>query len=152
MNNDIGFILIKLQNDPIHDNILRTAKEIEKNNIYGQTVIFNSFSEKVETHNLPILHISQAQFFNGKIFIFDLPSIILTEKFPNITRRILYTNSSPWTISTNTQYKEWKSIYNQESLDILSGSKMIDDIYNICWKKTIGISERFSYEEIKEYL
>ena len=26
------------------------------------------------------------------------------------------------------------------------------DIYNICWKKPIGVSERFNYEEIAKFI
>jgi hypothetical protein len=152
MNNDIGFILIKLQNDAFHDAILQTIKQIEQHNIYGQTVLFNSFSEKVETYDLPILHLSQSQFFHGKLFIFDLPSIILTQKFPNITQRILYTNMIPWSGSPKTAYREWESIYKQPSLDILCGSQKTYDAYELCWKKPIGVSERFNYEEVKDYI
>ena len=129
-----------------------SRKEIEKNNPYGQTVIFNSHSEKVNTHNLPILHLSQSQFFNGTLFVFDLASVILTEKFPNVKKRILYTNSTPWSNSPATKYEEWKSLYEQESLDILTNSVDLYDIYNICWKKPLGISERFNYEEISKFI
>ena len=152
MNNDIGFVLIKLHNDPFHDIVLKAVKQIEQYNVYGQTIIFNSFSDRIDTYNLPILHLSQSQFFHGTLFIFDLPSIILTERFPNITRRILYTNTTPWSGSPQTSYREWESIYKQPSLDILCGSKVVHDAYDLCWKKPIGIAEDISYDKFKSFI
>jgi hypothetical protein len=152
MNKNIGFILIKLQNTTTHDKILQTIKQIEDDNIYGQTIIFNSYSEKIETYNLPILHLSQAQFFHGKLIIFDLASILLTQKFPNIDKRLMYTNSLPWVTSNSTMYEEWKSLYFQDNLDFIVDSQATYDIYNTCWKQPLGIVEGFEYEKIKEYL
>jgi hypothetical protein len=152
MNKNIGFILIKLQNTTTHDKILQTIKQIEDDNIYGQTIIFNSYSERIETYNLPVLHLSQAQFFHGKLIIFDLASILLTQKFPNIDKRLMYTNSLPWVTSNSTMYEEWKSLYFQDNLDFIVDSQATYDIYNTCWKQPLGIVEGFEYEKIKEYL
>lgn len=152
MTKDIGFILIKLTNDPIYDTILQAAKEIEDNNPYGQTLIFNSYSDKVNTYNLPILHLSQSQFFYGTLFMFDLSSVILTKKFPNVKNRILYTNNAPWINSPGTRYSEWSSLYEQENLDILTNNMDLYEAYNICWKKPIGILEEFNYDKIKKFL
>lgn len=149
---EIGFVLIKMLNDQAYDNILQTIKNIEKNNPYGQTIIFNSYSERIDNYNLPVLHLSQSQFFYGTLFLFDLPSVILTSKFPNVKNRILYTNSAPWAGNPNSQYQEWKSLYGQESLNIITANKELYDIYNICWKQPIGISERFNYEEISKFI
>lgn len=152
MKTDIGFILIKINNDAIYDNIFQTIKNIENNNPYNQTLIFSSYCEKIETYNLPILHLSQSQFFYGTLFLFDLPSIILSNKFPNATKRVLYTGSLPWHGNSSTAYQEWASLYDQENLDIVTSNSELYDIYNICWKKPLGISERFSYEEITQLL
>lgn len=152
MNKNIGFVLIKLQNNPMQDKILQTIKKIEEKNIYGQTVIFNSFTDKADTLNLPILHLSQAQFFYGDLFLFDLASVIVTQKFPNINKRILYTNNLPWTSTNNNLYAEWESIYLQHNLDLLVDSESIYDIYDICWKKPIGIAEEFNYEKVVQYI
>lgn len=148
MKSDVGFILVKSNNEKIYDDIFKTIKNIEDNNPYNQTLIFNSYNEKVETYNLPILHLSQAQFFYGTLFLFDLPSIILSNRFPNVTKRILYTGSLPWYANSTTTYQEWASLYNQENLDIITSNTELYDIYSICWKKPLGVSERFSYEEI----
>jgi hypothetical protein len=150
--NDVGFVLVKIFNDDVHDTILSTIKEVEKNNPYNQTVVFNSYCDKSNVYNLPILHLSQSQFFNGTLFVFDLPSVILTSKFPNLKKRILYTGALPWATNPGTRYDEWRSLYDQNSLDILVNDIDTYNIYNICWKKPIGISERFNYEEVSKFI
>ncbi len=60
--NDVGFVLVKIFNDDVHDTILSTIKGVEKNNPYNQTVVFNSYCDKSNVYNLPILHLSQSQF------------------------------------------------------------------------------------------
>lgn len=152
INDDVGFLLIKLDNDPIYDSILQTIKEFENNNPYHQTIIFNSHCARINTYNLPILHLSQAQLFYGSLVIFDLQSIILTKNFPNLTKRVLYANSAPWEKAPQSHYKEWNSLYNQPSLDIVTSTQHLYNIYNICWKKPIGISEAFSYETFSKFV
>lgn len=152
MNEDIGFVLIKLLNNKIYDSILYTISEFIKNRPYQQHLVFNSFSEKINTFNVPILHLQQAQFFNGKLVLFDLPSIILTNKFPNITKRIFYTSDAHWIQSSTTRYKELQSIYEQDNLDIIVTSETLNDLYSICWKKPIGITEQFTYEQLSKYI
>lgn len=152
MNTDIGFVLIKLSDTETYDIILQTIKDIQQDNPYRQAVIFNSYLEKTETYNIPIFHLSQCQFFKGKLFIFDLPSIILTNNFPNIEERIFYATDMPWSNSPATAYKEWKSLYNQTNLQVIAQSDELYSMYNTCWKKPIGISENFNYEQIKYFV
>lgn len=152
MNKNIGFILINLLNDVTYDHILQQIKKFEQNNIFGHTVIFNSFCNKVETYQLPILHLSQAQFFEGSVFIFDLPSILMTSKFPNYNKRILYTNNIPWMQNPKSFYAEWESLYQQNNLDILVTNQNLYDAYSLCWKKPIGIAEVFSYEQLSKFI
>lgn len=149
---DIGFVLLKMNNDKVYDDILQTIKEFENNYPNNQIVIFNSYSEKINTYNLPILHLSQSQFVKGTLIIFDLPSIIVTNKFPNISKRILFANNIPWQNNTQTTYSEWLSLYNQDNLDIITSSKELYDIYDICWKKPLGICEGFKYENVKKFI
>ena len=147
---DIGFIMINIDNN-VEDSIFKTIQQIESNNPYKQTIIFNSYCNKINTYNLPILHISQAQFFTGVLFLFDLASVLLTNNFPNIKKRILYINNTPWS-SGLTSYSEWESLFNQESLELLTANQELYDIYEICWKKPLGISKGFNYEDISPFI
>ena len=151
-NKNVGFVLIKMTNTKLYDSILYTIKEFINHNPYNQYIIFNSFCDKIQTFNIPIMHIHQMEFFDGTAVLFDLPSIILTKKFPNLKQRIYYASEALWTKTTTTKYKEWSSIYLQNNLDILSSSQEINDLYSICWKPTIGIAERFDYETLSQYI
>jgi hypothetical protein len=153
MNNttNVGFIIINLTENT-DKKILHTIKEIETNNVFGSTIIFSSNNNMVNSIDLPVLHLSQAQFFKGTLFLFDMPSIILTNNFKTLNKRILCSNSTPWTKGPNTHYKEWKSLFGNESLQILSGSQEHYDVMSICWKQPIGIMENFDYENIKQYI
>jgi len=152
MNKDIGFVLIKLLNTNIYDSILNTVSEFIKNRPYQHHLVFNSYSEKINTFNVPIMHLQQAQFFSGSLILFDIPSIILTSKFPNASRRILFTSDTHWAQAGPSMYKQWKSIYEQENLDIIVTSPVLNDLYSICWKKPIATVERFSYDELSKYI
>lgn len=152
MSREIGLIITKLLNVDTQDNILKMAKQLQNRNPYDQVVIFNSYSEKIDTHGLPILHLNQSQLFDGSLLLFDLPSIILTSKFPNLTKRIFYAVDTPWALSPATPHYEWHSLYMQNNLDIITQNDHLYQIYDICWKKPIGVSEDFSYEQIANFV
>jgi len=149
---DIGFLIIQMNNDPVYDRMLQSIKQFEHSRPCQQTVIFNSMNETINTYNLPILHLSHAEFFTGSLVIFDLPSVIMTKNFPNLKQRILYTTHAHWVNNTQTRYSEWQSLYEQPNLDIITSSQFLYDLYSICWKKPLGISERFSYEELCKFI
>jgi len=149
---DIGFLIPNLTNNTFCDNLLDTIKKFINNNPYDQTVIFNSSCDKIDTKNIPILHLSHSQFFYGKLFLFDLASVVLSQKFPNISKRYLYAQDIPWMNSPQTNYKYWLDIYNQNNLELIVPTENLCNIYEIAWKKPIGIVENFNYEQIKKII
>lgn len=151
-NKNVGFVLIKMTNTSLYDSILYTIKEFINNNPFNQYVVFNSYCDKIQTLNIPILHLHQAQFFDGSLILFDLPSIILSKTFPNITDRLYYATDVSWAKSPTTNYQEWQSIYMQDNLNILAANQDIYNLYSICWQKPLGVAERFDYETISQYL
>ena len=151
-NKDIGFVLIKMFNNQIYDDILTAIQSCIYDNPSNQIVIFNSYSEKINTFNIPILHLSQAKFFYGDLFIFDMVSLLLTKSFPNVATKYLYAQDIPWTISKETNYFDWHKLLNNESLQIIAKNEEIDQIYSKCWKKPLCVTERFDYEKLKHSL
>jgi hypothetical protein len=150
--NDIGFVVTELINDNNTDNILNCIKQYINNNPFDQIVIFNSFCDKIDTKNIPILHLSHAQFFSGKLVLFDLIGILLSKSFPNVTKKYFYATDIPWLSSPHTPYSEWVGLYSDPNLHLISSNKELYDIYQLMWKKPVGISEDFSYETIKNIL
>lgn len=149
---DNGFVLIKIDNSTIYSNIFDTILSFIKDNPYSQNIIFNSFSEKIDNSKIPILHLNQAKFFYGNIFVFDFISLILTKKFPNIYKKYFYAQDIPWESVPNTNYQELCSFLLNNDVEIIAKNQYIYDIYNICWKKPIGISENFDYESLKQII
>jgi len=152
MTKDIGFFIPKISNIQQHDIVLKTVKEFIDNHPYNQYVLFNSFYDKIETYNIPILHLSHAKLFYGDLFVFDFVSLVLASRFPNISKLYYYTSNCPWVGATSGNYENWKKILELEHLNIISSNEYIDDIYNICWKKPVGISEQFNYEELSKII
>jgi hypothetical protein len=151
MIKDLGMMCIKLENTTTSKSILKTAKSLIDNNPYTQICIFNSYSEVVDNNSVPLLHLSQAKFFDGNLIVFDIPSLILSKNFINVSNRFYYAHETPWTQHIMS-FKYWSDIFNSENLEIIAKSQQIYDIYDICWKKPIGVSEDFSYETIKDLL
>ena len=152
MTKDIGFFIPKLSNIQQHDIVLRTARQFIDNHPYNQYVLFNSFYDKIETYNIPILHLSHAKFFYGDLFVFDFISLVIASHFPNISKLYYYAQNLPWSVSGETPYENWRKVFDLDHLNIISNNQYVDDVYNICWKKTIGISEKFNYEELTKII
>ena len=66
-NRDIGFMLIKMYNNPMYDFILKSIKSCIDDNPFNHIVIFNSYCDRIDTMGIPILHLNQAKFFNGSL-------------------------------------------------------------------------------------
>jgi hypothetical protein len=151
-SSDIGFVFLQLTNNNIHDNFLKTAKSFIDHNPYSHIIGFNSFSDKVNHHSVPLLHLSHAKFFCGNLVLFDLASVLLTQSFTNIHKRFLYVKDAPWITSPQTKYTEWLKLYSSNNLEIIVQDIHLYDIYSIAWKQPIGISENFNYEELKHII
>jgi hypothetical protein len=151
MISDLGIVCVKLENTSTSNAILKTAKTLIDNNPYSQICVFNSYSEVVDNHSVPLLHLSQAKFFKGNLIVFDIPSLILSKNFISVSNRFYYAHETPWT-QYSMSFRYWLEIFDNDNLNIIAKNQYLYDIYDICWKKPIGISEDFSYETIKDLL
>lgn len=145
---DIGFILTNIDNGPISEIIFDTINKFVLNNSYGQTIIFSSKCDKIDTKNIPILHISHAKFFSGSLVLIDVPSLVVTKNFTNYTKKYLYALDIPWANNPQASYSQWKLLFNDSDLNIIAANEHIYNLYEICWKKPLGIAENFDYEKL----
>jgi hypothetical protein len=145
---NIGFILIHIDNNAYYDHIFKQIKKLIDSSPYSNICIFTSNCDKTETYNIPILHLAHAKFFNGVLWLFDIPGVLLSKNFCNTQNKILYANDMPWTKEKNNSFLEWKNIYSNE-LDFVVTDQYLYDIYNICWKKPLSTMEEFNYEKIQ---
>lgn len=151
MNHDFGIIAINLNNDDKANSLLSLAKEIYNNNPYHQTCFFNSYCELISSNDIPVFHLSQCKFFDGNVLITDVAGVKLTSKFPNIKKRILYIDHIPW-MNQAKHYIYWENLFMDDNLYILCKNQYIYDIFDICWKKPILVTESLTYETIKSIL
>jgi hypothetical protein len=148
---DIGYIILDLKANQLNDTIIKYAEESQGNNCFKEDIIFSTNNELINSPNLPILHISQSKFFYGDLFLFDTNSISLTSESPNIENRYFYATNIPW-VNNHHEYKYWVSLFHSNNLQIIASNQQIFDIYNICWKKPLGISETFNYDTISRFI
>lgn len=148
MINNLGFVIIKIENNEYYDMILNNIRKLIENNPYSNICIFNSSCSKINTYNIPIFHLSHAKFFSGDLWLFDLSSVIITKNFTNIHKKILYTSDMPWVKNRSNPYKEWENIYDS-SLSFVAQNSYLYDVYNLCWKQPLATMETFDHEKIQ---
>lgn len=146
--NNLGFILIDIENTAYYDNILLNIKKLIDSGSYNSVVIFSSNCNKIATYNIPIFHLSHAKFFDGTLWLFDVLSAIMARGFTNVKQRILYCNDMPWIKNRDTNYNYWKNIY--DDIDYVTANQYLFDIYSLVWKKPLYIMENFDYEKIQQ--
>jgi hypothetical protein len=151
MKTDLGFIILSLEENPIHHQILYAIKQLIDKNPYKNICVFNHECYKIDTLNVPLLHIKQAKFFYGSLFIFDIVGLMLAKDFPNLYEKYFYAATIPWETNRGS-YKQWKDIFDQDNLNIICQNQKIYDIYDMCWNKPLGIAENFNYDKIQQFI
>jgi hypothetical protein len=150
-NKDLGFLIPVLDNNQSSNIICNTISRFIQSRPKQQICIFNSYSERINTNNIPIVHINQAKFFDGNLIVFDLHCLQLSNLFPLIREVYYYAQNIPWSNGQNN-YAQWKELFDRKNLKIISANKHIHDIYNIVWSNSIGISETFNYETVNKFI
>lgn len=151
IKNNIGFIALSLENNNFSNHICSIVKAFILNNKRLDCCIFNQYCELHDTQNVPLLPVSHARYFDGDLFVFDVASLLMSVNFPKTKTIYFFTNSAPWT-SSYSNYMDWKNIFNNNRVKIISNTKYIHDIYTIAWNNSIGIAENMTYETISKCL
>lgn len=149
-NKDIGFVLLKL--DSSISGIAEPLLDISRNRPYDQVCIFSSTVDGWSDGRLPIFHLNEMKYFFGSLFLFDLPSLILTKDCPNLIHRYFYATNIPWADSPATPHEDWKDMLSQPNLEIIAKNQNISDIYEICWKKPIATIPELNYESLSKII
>jgi hypothetical protein len=151
-NNDIGFIITNTENSyfNIISNLFDTLQE---NYPLNQHTIFCS-TLKIKTNRLgiPVLPLSEAQFFIGNLFIFDLYSLLNVKNFVNIHNIYYYMNTISWQEMQNNQYTDMYNLFNQNKLHIIAANEIIYHLCTTCWKKPLCIAKDLNYDSIKNFI
>lgn len=150
-NKDLGIITYSIYPDRLGSSQMELIRDCHNNNPYHQYVIFTSYSQIINTTRSPILHLSQAKFFDGNLLVFDLESLKLAQQCIKKSFVYFYSSNIPW--ENNIQnYQYWKDIFLDTNTQIIAASHEIFDIYSISWKTPICIKEQISYESFKDII
>lgn len=152
MQTDLGVILLTADNSNTQDIIFDCITNIINNNPYKQVCVFNSANNRILNSQVPILHLNQAKFFHGNLIIFDTLSLLFAKNFPNIKNILFYATDIFWNGGSYARYLEIASLFETKNLEFIVSNQSLFDIYNMCWKKPIGISKDFNYETIKNFI
>jgi hypothetical protein len=150
-NKDIGFLMPVVDNNFESNSICTTISKLIHARPNDQICIFNSYCEKIDTYNIPVLHVNQAKFFKGSLVVFDLQCLELSRSLPLLDNVYYYAKNIPWT-NTKGYYEQWKNLFSKPNIKVISSNKYIDNIYNIVWSNSIGISENFDYDTISNII
>ena len=150
--NKLGILSIKLQNQPLDINIIKLVEDISNTCPDKEICIFNSYCNIALPNKVPVLHLVHAKFFYGDLIITDMVSALMSQKFPNIQNIYFYSNTIPWINQQNTMYSQWDDLINSDKIKIIASNQQIYDIFTICYKQPIGISENLKYEELDQLI
>lgn len=148
---DIGFFAITLENNQLHDQICSMVKDyinVDKNR---QVVIFNQYSEKFDTKNIPILPISYSKYYNGSLVVFDTHSLLIAINSVGSNDVYFYTQTVPWEISYGSYY-QWYEIFNNPKLKVITHNQYLYDLYQLIWNNAIGVCEEINYEKFSKFI
>jgi hypothetical protein len=146
---DFGFVV---NNNQEYQNIYDTIYTAIQYDHSNQYVCF-AYNTNSITHrlNVPVLPISQCKFFNGKLWISDTESLIISKGFTNINKIYFYAKDIPW-LNTEANYLYLNHLYGPtQNLSIIAKNQYIYNVYSNCWNnKPIGIMENITYENFKK--
>lgn len=151
---NIGFYLLDVANDnQKHQQLLKTINSLCESRPFDNIVIFNNQFNTIDLdHKYYILHINQAKYFDGILFVFDIKSAVLTKTFPSPKKQILLVDKNEWSIKKNVPYKFWHNIYNSDNFELIVENKDMFDLCELCWKKPISIIMNFQTKDIENVL
>ena len=151
---NIGFLVldVNVQNTK-HEKILKSINELCKIRPYDNIVLFNNKFECVDLdHKYYILHVSQAKYFKGLLFIFDVRTAMLTKTFTTPSKQLFFVDKSDWGEKTDIPYTFWRDIYMNKNFEIIAENRTIYELCELCWKKPIAEISNFDTQGINDVI
>lgn len=146
---DIGFYLINVDHSPKNDIIINTINNMIDDNPYDNIVLFNSRYDRIDSEKkFPIIHINQAKYFRGYLFLFDIKSAIITKTFPSPVKQILYVDTLGWVKDKTIPSLFWNGIYDNTDIALIAQNQEIHDILNLCWSEPIDTINDINHKEL----
>ena len=151
---NIGFYVLDIeQQNQKQQTILKCINELYSIRPHDNIVLFNNkFASVDPNQKYYTLHISEAKYFKGVLFLFDIKSAMLTKSFPTPSKQILLVDKPEWSEKTDVPYSFWKHIYNHENFELLTSSDSMAKLCENCWRKPLCNLKDLNGEQINEVL
>jgi hypothetical protein len=147
---DIGFYLLDVvANNEKQEAIISSINKFCESRPYDNVVLFNNQFAKIDVNKkYYTLHIQQAKYFDGILFVFDTKSAMLTQTFPSPKKQILYISGPEWSANPSLPYAFWENIYMNNNLEIITDNKDAYSLCDICWKQPLHLLESINDKEL----
>lgn len=151
---NIGFYLLDISNNnQKHQQILKSINALCESRPFDNIILFNNQFNTVDLdHKYYILHINQAKYFKGILFVFDIKSAMLTRTFPAPNKQVLLVDTMEWTEKRDIPYKFWYDIYANNNFELIAENKDMFDLCELCWKKPVSVVMNFQPKDIENVL
>lgn len=131
---DLGFYLLNIEDSKF--SILDAINNLCMKRPYDNIIIFNN-DNKTVNHNIAkyyFLHINQAKYFSGPLFMFDIKSMLLAKTFPSPSKQILWVSTPEWANDPSMAYSFWYNIYMQDNIELVTDNEQLWSVIDLCWK------------------
>ncbi len=154
MTMNIGFYLLDVeQKNSKHQTILKAINKLYDIRPHDNIVLFNNkFSMVDPEQKYYTLHINEAKYFKGILFVFDIKSAMLTKSFAAPRKQLLLIDRPEWSEKRNIPYLFWQHIYNNEKFELLTSSDSMEKLCENCWRKPLYNLKDLNGEQINEVL
>lgn len=150
---NIGFYLLDVDTSKTHQEILVAINDLCKLRPIDNIVLFNNQFNAIDIdQQYYILHISQAKFFKGPLFVFGTKPAMVTSTFPCSTKQIIYMNEPEWTQNHELPFTLWANIYLNPDVSLLTNNQTTHDLLRICWKEPLPIINSINAEALNNVL
>tara|TARA_B100000902_G_scaffold400060_1_gene475389 strand:- start:34683 stop:35153 length:471 start_codon:yes stop_codon:yes gene_type:complete len=151
---NIGFYILDIDPQNQHQaTLLNSINELCKARPYDNIVLFNNKFNTIDLdHKYYILHISEAKFFKGVLFVFDIRSALLTKTFPAPQKQILHIRDNTWSEKKDIPYRFWESIYMNDKFELIADSKDMFELCDTCWRTPIATVQHFQPKDIENVI
>ena len=151
---DIGFYLLDVEPDnAIQNKIITAINDLCGMCPYDNIVLFNNQFNKIDVgHKYYMLHIQQAKYFDGILFVFDIKSAMLTQTFPSPKKQILYISNPEWHNNGSIPHGFWNNIYLKNNFEIITDNQQTYDLCEICWKKPLSLIQDINSQELQNVI
>lgn len=151
---DIGFYLLDIvANNKKQEEIIQSINGLCEVRPYDNIVLFNNQAQRISLQNkFYTLHINQAKYFDGILFVFDTKSAMLTQTFPSPKKQLLYIDQPEWNKNTNIPYGFWYNIYMKDNFELFTDNQSTFDLCQICWKEPISLISQMDKEQLNHVI